>query len=94
MTEKLYKFYVDCGRMGDIEGLFVVDESDIDNIVGENVYFGEILGKHSDIGFDIEKEMFTEVDIDEESVNKLVNALGSKDLSGYNPFHYWERADE
>lgn len=39
--KKLYKFRFDCGRMGELSGLFVADEEDINNVIGETVYFGE-----------------------------------------------------
>ena len=47
--KKLYKFYWDCGRQGDIESIFIATEKDIKANIGEEVYFGEILGKHSEI---------------------------------------------
>ena len=33
--------------MGSVEGLFVADEEEIQRNMGMQVYFGEILGKHS-----------------------------------------------
>lgn len=93
MTKKLWKFYADFGRMGELEGLFIMEKEHIENIIGESVYFGEVLGKHSDIVLNMQEDHFTEIDLDEDAVNKLHDALGSNDISGYNPFHFWERAD-
>jgi hypothetical protein len=45
----LYRFNWDCGRCGEIEGLFVADSEDIKKAMGREIYFGEILGKHSEI---------------------------------------------
>ena len=48
---KLYSFNWDCGRMGDVDGLFVADEKEVAKVInlGTRIYFGEILGKHSEI---------------------------------------------
>ncbi len=46
---KLYSFEWDCGRMGFVEGLFVATEEEIKDAIDKEVYFGEILGKHSEV---------------------------------------------
>lgn len=38
---KLYSFYWDCGRMGNLDGLFVAEESTVESAIGKEVYFGE-----------------------------------------------------
>ena len=47
--KKLYAFHWDCGRMGELDGLFVATDEVIEIIVGKVVNFGEVLGKHSDV---------------------------------------------
>lgn len=95
MTLKLWKFYVDGGRVGSLSGLIAVSQADIDNIVGEDVYFGEVLGKHSDITVRIGLDAFTLIDIPEEYVQKIVDSAGGGHcISGYSPFDYWERVDD
>lgn len=61
----LYKFNVDCGRMGELEGAFEADESQIENLIGQDVYFGEVLGKHSEIRCEIKPEYITLIDADQ-----------------------------
>lgn len=86
--KKLYKFYVDAGRMGSISGIFVAKEEDVNKkLLGCNVYFGEILGKHSDVSVDIEPDMLTVLTDDQIFINKF-EALDCS--SGYNPFDYLE----
>ncbi|ADQ53308.1 hypothetical protein 65p300 [Aeromonas phage 65] len=46
---KLYRFYWDAGRGGSVEGLFVEDSEVVEKYIGSDVYFGEILGKHSEV---------------------------------------------
>lgn len=52
MSKKaLYKLHFDCGRQGILTGLFVQDPSKVKKLVDskEEIYFGEALGKHSEI---------------------------------------------
>ncbi len=86
---KLWKFYWDCGRMGSLEGLFVESQQRIDAIIGQEIYFGEVLGKHSDISGTISAEDFEAIDIGEEAIDKIVAVTGAT-VSGYNPFEYWD----
>ena len=52
MAEGLYHFCWDT-YYGCVEGLLVATEDQIKNADGKSVYFGEILGKHSEV----EKEL-------------------------------------
>ena len=45
----VYKFFWDCGRMGEVDGLFLSTEDEIKEALGKEVYLGEVLGKHSEI---------------------------------------------
>jgi hypothetical protein len=86
---KLYSFYWDCGRCGNLEGLFIAEESEVDKILGKKVYFGEVLGKHSEVSGIIDDGDITIVSEDQEKVEWLENLLGSS-VSGYNPLDYYE----
>lgn len=85
----LYSFYWDCGRMGSVDALFISDEETVNAALGKRVYFGEILGKHSEIYGTLKKEDITVVSTDGEKVEWLRNLLGSS-VSGYNPLSYLE----
>lgn len=88
---KLYKFFVGCGRMGNVEGLFFAEESEIDDLIGKQIYFGEILGKHSEIVFNLEADHLTVINLSDDAVEELHKALGrERTISGYNPFDYYE----
>ena len=87
--KKLYEFQLDCGRMGELSGLFIAETFDIKNLIGETIYFGEVLGKHSEIICD----EFDEVNVivkseDQELITKLYNVFKSNSISGYNPLDY------
>lgn len=94
MEEKyLWKFGWDCGRQGEVEGIFVATESEVFNIIGKEVYFGEILGKHSEIYGTIEKGEIEKIELDSETVEKVSKILGDT-WCGYNPFDYFSEDDE
>ena len=91
--KKLYSFYWDCGRMGDLQGLFIAEESEVQKILGKEVYFGEVLGKHSEVSGTVDDEDIEVKSEDQEKVEWLENLLGST-VSGYNPLDYYEPSED
>lgn len=73
--------------MGDVEGLFIATEDEVKNAIGKEIYFGEILGKHSKIYGTFDEKDVQKLDLDSETVEKVTKLLGKK-WSGYNPLHY------
>lgn len=86
-ANKLWDFYWDCGRQGDVKSTFVATDDEIADIVGKRVYFGEILGKHSEVYGDIEASDFTMVSDDPAFVETFRSKVGS---TGHCPFDYIE----
>lgn len=91
---KLYSFYWDCGRMGNLDGLFVAEESEVAKILGKEVYFGEVLGKHSEIYGTVDEEDITVVSDDQEKIEWLIDVIGGANISGYNPLEYYDPEDD
>lgn len=87
--EKLYKFNWDCGRMGEVEGIFIASEKEIKEKIGEEVYFGEILGKHSDVFGVLDKKDLQEIKLSENTLKEIKEVLGTT-ISGYNPLEFIE----
>jgi hypothetical protein len=83
--KKLYKFHWECGRMGDVEGLFVADEEEIKKAIGQHVGLGDALGKHSDIHGDLEADDLTVLTDDQDFIKKFEEYNCA---SGYNPLKY------
>ena len=83
---KLYSFFWDCGRMGDVEGLFIAEESEVDAAIGSEVYFGEILGKHSNIRGTLSSEDLKVISDEQDKICWLLDIVGP-DVSGYNPLY-------
>ncbi len=85
MTKQLLvEYHADFGRMGDLQGLFVCTEDELKAAMGESVYWGEVLGKHSEIDHDLSDDDITIKSEDQDFIAKLVDLLGT-DISGFNP---------
>lgn len=81
----IYRFTFDCGRMGTLMGLFVADARVINEAIGRKVYFGEVLGKHSEIFGELTSDQF-EVHSSDPNFMEKFERLGCS--SGYNPLDY------
>lgn len=89
----LYSFYVDCGRQGSLDGLFITTQEEVDKAIGKEMYFGEVLGKHSDVQGTLEAHEITLVSTDQDKVQWLLELLGTN-VSGFNPLEYISQDDE
>jgi hypothetical protein len=70
--------------MGSLEGLFIEEDSDVEKVMGRRANFGDALGKHSDVSFNLECSDLKIVTDDEDFIGKVEKFIGSH-LSGYNP---------
>ena len=100
----IVEFFWDCGRMGDLSGLFICEKEDLKNIEGKEVYFGECLGKYSEISGAISADDFTIKTEDQEFIQKFIEIMGDGTysvesdstftISGYNPFDYIDISED
>lgn len=88
----VYKLHFDCGRMGELTGLFIAEKESVDKLIesGEEIYFGEVLGKHSEVCGPIEENDVTLIST-EENVIKIIEEHGLE--NGFNPFDYIREED-
>ncbi len=84
-TKHIYRFSLDCGRMGEIESIFISTPDAIEELAGKEIYFGEVLGKHSEIYFDAHPSQFSVVTSDEDAI-EIFEKHGLN--NGLNPFAY------
>jgi hypothetical protein len=89
--KKLYKYVGNFGRMGSLKGLFVADEEEIKNAIGKSIYYGEVLGKHSEIVDDLDKNSFTIVTDDQDFIEKFERFDCE---SGTNPLEYLDEDED
>lgn len=84
----VFKFQTDFYRGGNLSGVFVADKQVVKFLRGKTVYFGEALGKHSDVEVTIDNEIIF-VTANPEFV-KLFQDLGLE--TGHNPVTEWADA--
>ena len=94
---RLVAFNYDYGRQGFLSGNFVLDETGWNRLQalikdGDTVYFGEVLGKHSDVYGPIEDSDIGVVTEDQDWLYKA-EELGINLDVGYNPLDYYEDKD-
>lgn len=88
----LYKFYWDCGRNGEVIGIFSATQDEVDNLIGKDVYFGGILGKYSEIYGPIEEGEIIKLTDDKDFISKA-EEYGLIPV-GYNPLYYVEEDED
>jgi hypothetical protein len=97
MGKKLLAFNVYCGRMGSLSGRFVADDEDqaeLESIMGRDIYFGEVLGKHSDVTITLEPEHISVV-TDNEAFLAEAERLNISLDTGFDPLQqYRDSADD
>ena len=86
--KKLYRFAWDFGRHGVVTGLFIEEEARVQSAIGHYAYFGEILGKHSDVEGELQEGDITVLTDDQAFIEKA-NELGIVP-HGYNPLDHIE----
>jgi len=84
--EKLYRFQADFQRYGNLSGLFIADEITVQEAIGKELYFGEVLGKHSDIFLTLQEDNIEVVTDDQEFIAKA-KTYGLAH-NGYNPLYH------
>lgn len=85
---KLYSYDENFGRMGELNGVFVSTDEELESNKGKAAYFGEVLGKHSDIFTDEWFDYLTLLTDDQDFIKKAIRyGLAS---SGFNPLEYIE----
>jgi len=80
--------------MGNIDGLFIAESEEIEKLIGKEIYFGEVLGKHSDIYGTLEKDDIEVKSDDQDFIHKFEENMGSGTISGFNPLDHYEDDDE
>lgn len=82
----LYKFNQNYGRMGDLEGIFIAEDSEVAKAIGRRVYFGEVLGKHSEIYSELQEDDIKALTTDAAAIEVIEKYLNGG--TGWNPMDY------
>lgn len=95
----LWKIDEDFGRGFGVEALFTALAKDVESLIGCEVYFGEISGKHSEITLEIAEDTIQPVEAPPGVLKWLEGNMGthiqksrldwdSYSITGHNPFEY------
>jgi hypothetical protein len=96
MSRKLYEFNANFGRMGALSGRFVLGDGEqalLAETYGQEIYFGEVLGKHSEVFLELKPEHITVV-TDDEAFLAQADALKIDLSHGLNPLDYLPEGDD
>lgn len=88
--KKLYQFNFSCGRMGSLEGIFIAESSEVEALIGKEIYFGEVLGKHSEVSGLLEESDLQVLTDDQDFIETFERVLWTGTISGYNPLDYYD----
>jgi hypothetical protein len=83
---KLYKFLWDIPRGGSVSGVFLAEPEEVAKAIGKEIYFGEILGKHSEVYGTLEEGEVKALDVSEEFVEEFGKHFPNG--FGHNPLNY------
>lgn len=86
---RVYKLDQDCGRGGVVEAVFTAHPEDVRLLRGKEIYFGEILGKHSEVYFVITEDNLREVSAPDVVVRWLEIEIGWAIRDPWTPFDSW-----
>ena len=87
----IYRFHWNCGRSGSLDAIFVADASEVASAIGKELYFGEVLGKHSEISGTLESDdvkLISDTTADVEAFERL------KLETGLNPLQNLSEEEE
>lgn len=83
----IYKMNANCGRNGNLYGIFIAEKEHVKVLIEKQIeiYFGEVLGKNSDVFGCLEEK---EIELISEDQNLVKQFHKLKMATGFNPFHY------
>lgn len=87
----LWRMTWDAGRAGTLHGLFVAEDDDVKAAIGKEFYFGEVLGKHSEVYGELEERELKRLTDDPAFIAKF-EEFGCE--SGYNPLDYLREEED
>jgi hypothetical protein len=84
--------------MGSLEGIFISNPETVEKIFGKTIFFGEVLGKHSDIFCIIDSTDIKILNVRDSTVDDLLTAVATSSqiyytVSGINPLDYFENEE-
>jgi hypothetical protein len=69
--EGVYRWSQYFGRGGSLSGVFVARADEVESVIGRDVYWGEVLGKHSEVEGELEASDFELLTDDADFIEKF-----------------------
>ena len=85
--KNVYRFHANFRRFGKLEGIFTATPEDVEEKIGEHLYYGEVLGKHSEIQLDLKEKHINLVSEDSEDVETIERLFDGS--FGHTPWTTW-----
>jgi len=86
-TYKIFRFYKDFYRNGVLESVFIATQEEVNALIGKHLNLGEVLGKHSEVCFDLKEEDIELVSDNQELITAIdelnILPIGHNLFSGY-----------
>lgn len=90
----LVKFHWSFRRSGEVSGVFICTKQQIADAIGKEVYFGEILGKHSEVYGTLDEGDIEILSDDSKVIEVLLGVFPDGEISGYNLLSYVQETDD
>lgn len=87
----IFKFFWNCGRDGCLEAVFVANKDKVTSALGKYVYFGEVLGKHSQVHGELDADDF-EMLTDDAAMVELFEK--HRLATGHNPLEFLQEESD
>lgn len=85
MSKAIYRYKSYDFRGGQLTGIFVAKQDQVAKLIGTKVYFGEVLGKHSEVVVEIEEK---DIELISDNVEEVALFEKLNMTTGYNPLDY------
>lgn len=72
----LYRLSKYFGRSGELDEVFVCSEELMEEMMGEDLYFSDVLGKHSEVSMTVDEDCIQKVEDDPAFVFRFVEIFG------------------
>ncbi len=93
MSKVLVKFDEYMSRSSNLEGLFISTEEKVNEMMGKEVYLGEVAGKHSEVIVTLGSDDIEIISDDANVIQVLSDIFPSGTISGINPFKTYDERD-
>lgn len=75
-------------------GVFIATDVEVEKLLGETLYLGECLGKHSDVEWTVEEGEINLVTDNPQYLEETLKVFGTRSIWGLNPVEAFKEQEE